>query len=219
MLEEWRELLKNLETTIRDRKAWNLFPDTFMCHYKVAEILRTFTELSDTSSILDIGGIGRLKWFLKGRITDANVIDGVDGCNLPYRSNQFDLCVSINTLEHVFDKDKLIQEALRTSKFGVVLCFPFDGSMIPVEDMKNSIEHYHPLSGPLPNVQHILSLFESFRVEIVYCMPNWLHIAFICGINRMTDKIKSYINHQIFDDNSWDSDASNACTVILKIEK
>jgi Methyltransferase domain len=209
--------LKVLQKSIRVESAWELFPDTFMCHLKVAESIRSFFEYSTDSTILDIGGIGRLKWFLDAKVTDANKESGTDGCFLPYDDNMFQFCVSINTLEHVFDKEQFICEALRVSRSGVILCFPFEGTMNCVEDLKNSIGHHHPLAGSLPNIENILKKIPHYQTHLSYGMPNWMHIAFIAGINRMTSEIKSFINHHLIDTGFWESDKKNGCTVILQI--
>jgi len=193
-------------------EAWKLFPDTFMCHYAVANILNKHI---DCHSVVDIGGNGRLSMFTDMNVVNANITNGIDGQNLPYKDQQFDASVSINTLEHVQHKDKFIKEALRVAKFSAILCFSFNGVMAEVDVLKRSMNHKHPMNWGIPDLESLCKV-EACH-EPVYCMPSWLHLSFIAaGSSKLNPKVSEYINRRLVDTNVWFTDKKDACGVIVE---
>ncbi|MFH1387051.1 MAG: methyltransferase domain-containing protein [bacterium] len=78
--------------------------------------------------MLDIGGGGKLIYFIKGvKLTTTNLDSGdikCDGRKLPFKKNDFDVVVSLDVLEHVpnIDRSIFISEMMRVAKKTVVFC-------------------------------------------------------------------------------------------------
>ncbi len=204
-------------TTKVQNKAWDLFPDAFMCHYAVANIIHTCYPTA--KSIIDMGGIARLRMFTNIPVTDANKRRGVDGRNLPFKDNSFDVCVSINTLEHVDKKEQFISEAKRVSRLGIIFCFPFDGKMTEIEKLKKEIGHNHNISrGGFPTIE-LVNKWMGKTGTMMFCMPHWLHLSFIAGLKRMSPAIKRTINKNLVANTKpWLAKEKNACTVIMNFK-
>ena len=202
--------------TIAD-KAWSLFPDAFMCHYTVAQLIHEAFPKSKT--VIDMGGVGRLKLFIERKITDANIKKGLNGEKLPFHDNKFDVTVSINTLEHVKNKKAFVKEAYRVSKMGCIFCFPFDGIMAKVEEYKRSIGHKHKIEQYFPGIGMVQDWLGNYATHIKYCMPSSLHLAFICGKNRMTSEVKKYLNKRLITTGIWFCKREDACNTIFVIKK
>lgn len=110
----------------------------------VAEVLRRVKA----TSILDIGGTGKLAGLTQIPITDANIGEGIDGCNLPHRPDSFDVTVSVATLEHVQDPIRFLDEALRVCRKASVHWFPFGAHAEKVEGFKAQMGHRHECTVP-----------------------------------------------------------------------
>lgn len=126
------------------------------CHWRLA-----YTILSEYSpkSIVDLGGVGRLKNFVSCKVTDANLKHGIDATKLPYKDRSFDIAVSINTLEHVKKKVKFIKESIRVSRIAVYHWVPSGEAAEATEKLKRKLGHKHPCK--LPTFQD----FEPFRKD------------------------------------------------------
>lgn len=120
-------------------------------HLAIVGPLRRLNPSPQT--ILDMGGTGRLGSFVDSRITNANIRQGIDGCELPYENDSFDAAVSASTLEHVSDPVKFLEESARVSR-GVALHFaPFGEAAAEVERFKKGLPGYkHPCVVPQPDI-------------------------------------------------------------------
>ena len=99
--------------------------DTFVRHLCLADLARAFSP----ASILDAGGEGYLKLFVKAKTTSINVKSAdvrYSGVRLPFKDGSFDVAVSCDTLEHIHKKERgtFIDELARVCRKGVVLCAP-----------------------------------------------------------------------------------------------
>lgn len=108
--------------------------------------IANFILRTNAKTVIDVGGVGRLKAFLTSDhvITDANIKDGIDGCNLPWLDSHFDISISIDTLEHVNDKPRFISESMRVSKLGSAHYFLYGDAADQVEKIKQAHGHSHP---------------------------------------------------------------------------
>ncbi len=196
----------------------NLFPDTYMCHREVSDML------SSNTTVLDIGGIGRLQEFCQAPskviVTDHNK-PGSD-CRLPYKDNTFDAVVSINTLEHVAHKHRplFLREAIRTARNEVILVFPFNDEY---EELKERVGHKHlTLWDTIPDLNEVSSYISSISNYVVMkqfvCPITW-HLALIAGGEKLKC-LYNYINEGLDSDPSmWFCTESVAYLVILRIIK
>lgn len=110
----------------------------------VAEVVRRAT----VTSILDVGGTGKLAKLTRVPVIDANIDAGVDGCNLPYQPGSFDATVSVATLEHAADPIRFLDEALRVCRKVSVHWFPFGVHAEKAEVFKAQLGHAHECTVP-----------------------------------------------------------------------
>ena len=102
-------------------------PDVFFRHHLIASCVR------DATNILDVGGsLGELRKFLPtARITTADVIPGADvlydGKRLPFPNQSWNVVVSVDTLEHIPEHQRLpfVSELVRIAKRQVILIAPY----------------------------------------------------------------------------------------------
>jgi len=129
-------------------------------HYVIA------SKIKENSTILDMGGKGRMKTW-HSNVTNANIRSGIDGTNLPYEDNYFDVTVSIATLEHVGDNEKqckFIQEAIRVCRKKSIHWFPINQDF---ENFMKKLGHDHECI--VPNLFPFLSTTEhdSFLTNLI----------------------------------------------------
>lgn len=104
--------------------------DVYKRWVAVSQIIQD--DFGDTSSVLDVGGApGSLfyEYMPSCTVTPANPqYGGPSGADLPYEDGQFDVAMSVDTLEHVpaTQREKFLAEMWRVAKKGVVLAAPFD---------------------------------------------------------------------------------------------
>lgn len=108
-------------------------------HEKLASVINPYSP----KTILDIGGKGRLAQFVSAKVTDANIENGIDGCNLPYERNSFDVTCSNATLEHARDQNRFLDEAIRVCRVASVHWFPYGKYAEEVEEMIARYGHHH----------------------------------------------------------------------------
>jgi len=132
----------------------DLAPIKSLTHNKIANMLKE----RNTSSVLDMGGVGRLKKFIDIDIADANIIDGQDCTKLDMPDNSFDATISVATLEHIKpEKQKLfIDEALRIAKKTSIHWFPVGPLAEKTDALK--LKHGHKHNSHIPSVKFIEDL-------------------------------------------------------------
>jgi len=156
-----------------------IHPITAILHHEIA-----FQAAGrNPKSIIDIGGVGKLKSFIDCKITDANKKKGYDGTNLKFPNNSFDLAVSVATLEHVDNQQKFIDESIRVAKIAAIHWFPYGQPAVEVENFKKRFSTYsHPCKIPtnidrqyrtpfISVSEHLLllaTLYEEINCEETY---------------------------------------------------
>ncbi len=95
-------------------------------------------------TLLDIGGNGRMSCFVPCQVTNANILQGIDGTNLPYKDRSFDVCTSVAVLEHVSDWKAFLKESIRVGTRGAVHWFPLGKVAREIEEYKDAAGHIHP---------------------------------------------------------------------------
>lgn len=116
-------------------------------HDKIVRILRE----NAVHTVVDIGGIGKLK--NKGFVlVDANLKGGLDGTSLPFEDRSFDASVSINTLEHVKNQEKFIEESIRVARKGTFHFFLYGEIAEKTEMLKKQLGHRHPYRMSSKNI-------------------------------------------------------------------
>ena len=146
-------------------------PDTFRRWIKVGSLIK-----GENLSILDVGGDpnnDKIKLFIPHRITVINPqYNNISGTSLPFADASFDITMSIDTLEHVPDSEriKFVKELIRTAKSKVILACPFDEPY--VSEMEKAIYAItkHPILEEhirygLPNLQQILNLIGTMGLS------------------------------------------------------
>jgi len=140
---------------------YKIHPVTAALHHRVALETAQF----GASTILDIGGTGKLKEFVSCKVQDVNLTTGVDGCCLPFENSSFDVTVSIATLEHVACQEKFLAEALRVSRTASIHWFPYGSNAVLVEEFKKRFWdttpcYRHACTIPPP------AALDEFQVEM-----------------------------------------------------
>jgi len=150
----------------------SLHPIPTVLHLKIADILKRY----DIKTVLDIGGIGRLGKLTDYDVTDANILNGIDGCNLPYEDNSFDASISISTLEHVEEPAKFLQECYKVAKKVSVHWFPYGDFAEKVEALKKKYGHWHPchvhslMTVAIQEMEFKLEPFMNCEEHLLLCM-------------------------------------------------
>lgn len=106
------------------------------------EIYKTIPHISETTSILDVGGgHGELSSFipdLKYCLVEPDV-NGINGLKLPFENKSFDIVVSCHVLEHIPFKERevFLDQLVSKSKKGIILLNPIDvEEILPKESME-----------------------------------------------------------------------------------
>lgn len=101
--------------------------DTYIMHKRAVDIAGDIKG----KSILDVGGEGNLKQFLKnGKIISVNIKEGdviATGVSLPFKENSFDAVFSLDVLEHINkeERKKFVKELMRVAEEKVIICAPY----------------------------------------------------------------------------------------------
>lgn len=150
-------------------------PDVFFRHSVIAR------AVGNSKEILDVGGsLGELRKFLPhAHITTADVIEGADilfkGKKLPIDSKFYETVVSVDTLEHVPQKERasFVKELCRVARKRVILLAPY-GSTEHTKIELQLAETYKREKREVPNYlkEHIKfglpgeEFLQSLRQEI-----------------------------------------------------
>jgi len=142
-------------------------PDTYRRWYRIGQLIE-----GKNLKILDVGGSPdneQLKLFIPHDITVANpAYNNIDGTDLPFKDAEFDVTISIDTLEHVPKEKRIrfIQELVRAAKTKTILACPFDEPF--VAEMEKTIYEItnHPIlaehiSFGLPDLKETLAVIDS----------------------------------------------------------
>lgn len=179
-------------------------PDTFRRWIKVGSLIK-----GENLSILDVGGDpnnDKIKLFIPHRITVVNPqYNNVSGTSLPFADESFDITMSIDTLEHVPNSEriKFVKELIRTAKSKVILACPFDEPY--VSEMEKAIHAItkHPILEEhirygLPNIQRILELIGtmglSYKVYNNDSLVGWASWILLHQTNRGRFDLRT-VNH------------------------
>lgn len=143
------------------KKLVKIPPLIALPHYHIAALVNKYKP----GSIVDMGGRGRLKHFVKCKVLDANLTGKpkIDALNMPFADNAFDIAVSVNTLEHVADHLKFLVESYRVAKKALThffLCGPAAGK---VEKYKVTRGHKH--QHVLPQEQTVKAFFRMHKFK------------------------------------------------------
>lgn len=170
-----------------------IFASNFWREEPLVKILKPHLEKS--AEILDLGaGSCKLAQLLCDRtsvsvvpldVVDHNMTDLTleiyDGITIPYRDEAFDAVLLVFTLHHAADMDRLIREAMRVSKFRIIV----------VEDApRNFIEHWlwRMWDRLLNHAVHS----DVEIAEIVYTIEEWIILFSAYGlkvVNRRSFRI------------------------------
>ena len=168
-------------------------------HWRVGQKLKEYK----LQTVVDIGGIGRLKNFVPFRVTDANIRSGINATNMPFENSLFDASVSINTIEHVKDKKKFLSEAVRVSRVVSIHWFPYGAAAQRTEKLKKKLGHNHPCS--LPEYQDLVP-FLNLRVvnskfnEVVNCRD---HLLMLASINEKINVEETFRFIEMYGNNPY----------------
>lgn len=122
-----------------------IHPITGILHYTIAQLAKNHNP----NSIIDIGGVGKLKSFVDCDVIDANKKKGHDGTRLRFEDNSFDVSVSVATLEHVENHQRFIDESIRVSRKSSIHWFPYGEFANKTEEFKKNFKTYnHPCKIP-----------------------------------------------------------------------
>lgn len=122
----------------------NFPPITARVHKHIAVV----SSLYSPKTILDMGGIGRLKTFIGCKVVDANILNGIDATKLPYENLSFDVTVSVATLEHINGQSKFLNEAIRVARKATIHWVLYGNWAKRTEDIKTKFGHKHPCVIP-----------------------------------------------------------------------
>lgn len=194
-------------------RRFNFFPtDRWQRYTVVTNKINEYCNNVTPTSILDVGGgEGVIKNFLKPKHFKLVVADLdekaifragqkqnlqailADGCHLPFKDNDFDIVVSVASIEHVSNKSKpaYCNELKRVAKNIVIVYCPadspdgtFQGTVFDQKyydwyrhkfgaEEKNTREH---LEAGLPTIEELLDLFPGAHLEGIQNGHVWLDI-------------------------------------------
>ncbi|HAV43202.1 TPA: hypothetical protein DCX15_04230 [bacterium] len=119
-MQNWFSIDEGLDETL-------LSFDEYQRLKMVSDLINNFKKSG--LKILDVGGgVGNLEHFApEHRVVVADkMTTGIDGTDLPYPDRDFDVSVSIDTLEHIPSKERkrFIEELIRVAKDRIYLAIP-----------------------------------------------------------------------------------------------
>lgn len=131
--------------------------DTFGRYRLITDIIN-LNRNKQSLKILDVGGrYNILKKFLPNdevhyldleiNPKDENAFKG-DGCDMPFKDNSYDFCVSADVFEHIplKKRKKFLKECIRVSKNAMILAAPFYSKEVQQAEI-NANESFKILSG------------------------------------------------------------------------
>jgi len=152
-----------LLTTTRDGKKSGYCEDGAIWRYIIFwNILKALKTLQ-FDSLLDVGGsegymCGAIRHLFGVRVRSCDLsgeagkrakeifnvdADTVDGMTLPYPDNSFDVVLSSETLEHIPDYSKVLNELLRVARKTVIVTVPHDGPEKIAQHIRDKEPHAH----------------------------------------------------------------------------
>jgi len=157
--------------------------DVYERHWVVAKHLRE----RRVRSVLDVGGEGLLKRFLRGAHCVSVNVDRTgdvqyDGSMLPFGEATFDAVVSLDALEHIPPQSRqhFVAELQRVARTEVALAVPF-GSPGHTDIEARALEAYRAAHGRdhvylrehvecgLPTLDELKTLFVGADAEFAFC--------------------------------------------------
>ncbi len=179
----------------------------------MANILSMLGNPTDLK-ILDVGGNKGLLRMFPGfsptiiDIEDSDEPNFVKGSalSMPFKNGQFDYSISCDVLEHIsqIDRNKFINEMLRVSNKGVIICAPFN-SKTNVALEKEMNDYYYHLTGlqhrwlrehidnGLPSEQEIEDQLRKQKISFV----KFKHFSAVCW----REIVKQHLLHSAYSDN------------------
>lgn len=184
------------------------------------EILNIFSNTTGTPSVLDIGGgSGALASFipdLKYCLVEPTA-NGMNGLELPFKEESFDLVVSSHVLEHIpfLERESFLDQLLSKTKKGIVLLNPIlIEETLPNEvtqlifDITNASWAKEHLDCSLPTVDSIKDYAQKRNLKFHY-KPNGtattsVAFVFFDYLNKFLDegkhkKINEFFNTKYID--------------------
>ncbi len=154
--------------------------DNFVRHWLVSKLAGKFKP----SNILDVGGEGELRVFMRGAdITTANVKESdisYTGERLPVPDCSFEVVVSLDTLEHLPPEKRrdFLMDLYRVSQKGLIVCAPFgstehsahertllDSGLISGSSREFLAEH---VRFGLPGATEVAEMARLFSADVYY---------------------------------------------------
>ena len=144
------------------------------------------------STLLDVGGNGRMSCFVPCQVTNANILRGIDGTNLPYNDCSFDVCTSVAVLEHVSDWKAFLRESVRVGARGAVHWFPLGSVAREIEAYKDAAGHVHPCE--IYEVDEVANYAATIcsRYILTPFMNVSEHLLLLATVNRRMDVDATY---------------------------
>ena len=152
-----------LLTTTREGKESGYYEEGYVLRYIIFwNILKALKTLQ-FDSLLDVGGsegymCGAIRHLFGVRVRSCDLsreagqrateifnveADTVDGVSLPYADNSFDVVLSSETLEHIPDYSKVLNELLRVATKAVIVTVPHDGPEKIAQIIRDKVPHGH----------------------------------------------------------------------------
>jgi hypothetical protein len=162
-------------------------------HYSVADLLTKIKPMS----VIDMGGTGRINNFLDCTVVNANSdihanSVAINCLKLPYRNDNFDAAISIDTLEHVEDHHVFLLESYRVSRRMIVHVFPFGEPAFQLDKFKEKYGVAHPCRMPSEKtigtfLNEINSTSNFFPIMSIY-----EHLLMLMPLYKRINTIESY---------------------------
>jgi len=172
-------------------------------HIRTYEILKALACLR-FSSLVDIGGAEGFKANLASKLFNCRVTNSdlseqackranelfgmesrqADIHSLPFRDGEFDVVLCSETLEHVTDFDRALDELLRVARIGVIITVPHEPKHLTEENIEGDVPHAHIHNFKLDSLEFVrekygysvlskplISPFIRIPAAIVEAMP------------------------------------------------
>jgi len=152
-------------------------------HMHIGELASKYTP----RSLIDLGGRGRMKLFVKCKVLDANIDrkPRIDATNLPFGDNHFDISTSVNVFEHVSNQAKFLLESKRVAKYATIHFFLLGEPARITELHKKRLGHSHKHTMPSEKIVNDFLRTAGFKNKQLYpLMTIKEHLLLLASIPR-----------------------------------
>jgi SAM-dependent methyltransferase len=111
--------------------------------------------------------------------------DTVDGVSLPYPDNSFDVVLSSESMEHIPQYDRVLNELLRVARKAVIITVPHDGPEVIEKNIRDKVPHGHLHDFTLESFKDLVP--SSYGLKAVGLNSSILRLPFRLVDGKLVD--------------------------------